>query len=117
MPLLDAIPFFGPWRIRRDANKYRQWCAFVNTKQSGAEIFQIISVRQHARPGLKAYGRWIETGHTFALWIGGAWPSVGTFMSAPGNYGPGSHHGEFLFYARQPYYFLDENHYSAVRRI
>jgi hypothetical protein len=116
MLLLDAIPWFGPWRIKRDADKYRLWCALLDTRRNGAEVFQIVGIRQHARTGLKAYGRWIESGETCAVWIEGAWPSVGMFMSAPGSYGDGRHHGGNVFYVQQPYYFLEERGCLAVRR-
>lgn len=116
MLLLDAIPVIGPWRIRRDAEKFARWSAFVETSKFGAEIFQIVGIRQHARTGLKAYGRWLFTGQVYALWIPGAWPSIGTFMSAPGCYGDGPHHEEFVFYAELPYHFLDRRSHSAMRR-
>jgi hypothetical protein len=116
MPFLDAIPVFGPWRIKRDAKKYQQWYAFIQTRNFGAEIFQIVGIRQQARSGLKAYGRWLGSDQTCALWIEGAWPSIGTFMSAPGSHGGGPHHGEEVFYAKQPYYFLDHKYYAAMQR-
>lgn len=116
MPLLDVIPIFGPWRIRRDARKFEQWCLFVGTHKYGADIFEIVGIRQKARTGSKAYGKWLFTGEVCALWIDGAWPSVGMFMSAPGSYGDGLHHSEEVFYAKQPYHFLDHTYRSAMQR-
>jgi hypothetical protein len=116
MPFLDAIPVFGPWRIKRDAKKYDKWCAFIQTRSFSAEIFQIVGIRQQAQTGLKAYGRWLDSGQTCALWIEGAWPSIGVFMSAPGSCGIGPHHREEVFYARQPYYFVDQSYYAAMQR-
>ena len=69
MLLLDAIPLFGPWRIRRDEQKFRNWHAFLETQTLGAHIFEIVGIRQQARTGLKAYGKWLHTGQTGALWI------------------------------------------------
>jgi len=66
MPFLDAIPVFGPWRIKRDAKKYDKWCAFIQTRSFGTEIFQIVGIRQQAQTGLKAYGRWLHSGQTCA---------------------------------------------------
>ena len=116
MLLLDAMPLFGPWRIRRDEEKFHRWQAFLQTQTHGARIFQIVGIRQQARTGLKAYGRCINNEETSALWIEGAWPTVGMFMSAPGDFGGGPHHGEWVFYAKAPYYFFSQSHYAGVRR-
>jgi len=43
-------------------------------------------------------------------------PPVGMFMSAPGDHGDGAHHGEYLFYAKQPYWYLREKICSVARR-
>lgn len=116
MLFLDLLPVIGPWRIRRDAERFARWQAFLQTGNFGAQIFQIIGIRQQARTGLKAYGRWLFTGQTCALWIEGAWPGVGAFMSANGTYGDGPHHGEYVFYAKQPYYFMDRASYLGMQR-
>lgn len=116
MPLLDALPLFGPWRIKRDERKFQTWQAFLNTQTFGAQIFQIVGIRQQARTGLKAYGKWLNNGATSALWIEGAWPTVGMFMSASGDFGGGPHHGERVFYAKAPYYFFNQSQHAGVRR-
>jgi hypothetical protein len=82
----------------------------------GAHIFQIVGIRQQARTGLKAYGRRPDSGETSALWIEGAWPAVGMFISAPGDFGGGPHHGEWVFYAKPPYNFFDQGQHAGVRR-
>ncbi len=113
MPLLDALPLFGPWRVKRDAKKFQQWSAFT---QSGPDVFQIVGIRKsYPRKGLKAFARWLD-GRTCAVWIQGAWPNVGTFISAEGGYGHGEHHHEEVFYVNRIIALMDAGYLSAVRR-
>jgi len=113
MPLLDAVPLLGPWRIKRDAEKYQRWAAFVH---SGPDIFEIVSIRQsYRRKGIKGYARWLD-GRSSAIWIRNAWPSIGTFVSAEGNYGHGEHHQEQVFYVNRIIAVMDSSHVAAARR-
>ncbi len=116
MSLSGVWSWFKRWRAKRDEEKYHQWCAFVQTKEFGADIFQIVSVRQKARTGLKAYVRWLGSGQTCAVWSEGAWPSTGMFVSAMGNYSHGAHHNEEVFYVNKLFGFIDGKYYAAMRR-
>jgi|SwirhisoilCB3_FD_contig_51_3193952_length_1417_multi_5_in_0_out_0_2 hypothetical protein len=47
------------WRGKRDAEAIAAWNRFIATPSSGAEIFQLKSIRQKAHTGLKGCGKWI----------------------------------------------------------
>ena len=116
MPFLDAIPLFGPWRIKRDTKKYQQWLDFLQTKGFKGEVFQIIRIRKsYRKKGTKAYGRWLD-GSECAVWIPKVSPSVGMFISAEGGNDHGKHHNEEVFYVNKLLGIIDGKYFAAMRR-
>jgi hypothetical protein len=59
---------------------------------------QIISHRQRARTGTKAYVRWLVDDSVTAAWFEASRPAVRAYVLALGSYGHGPHHSESVFY-------------------
>ena len=59
---------------------------------------QVVSHRQRARTGTKAYVRWLADGSVTAAWFEASRPVVGAYVLASGQYGHGPHHSEPVFF-------------------
>lgn len=59
---------------------------------------QVISHRQRARTGTKAYVRWLVDDSVTAAWFEASRPAVRAYVLATGRYGHGPHHSEAVFY-------------------
>lgn len=99
---------FGRRRRRRDEQLVATWeRAIARGNDSpalhGAYVTscclgQVVSHRQRARTGTKAYVRWLADGSVTAAWFEASRPPVGAHVLASGRYGHGPHHTESVFF-------------------
>ena len=70
--------------------------------ETSACLGQVISHRQRARTGTKAYVRWLVDDSVTAAWFEASRPPVRAYVLAAGQYGHGPHHRESVFYVVRP---------------
>jgi len=112
------LKWFQQWRAKRDAAANARWNNFA---QLPGQIFQIVSIRQKARTGLKAYVTHPAGGERFAVWIRRdliphTWPHVGLFVCVSGGTGSGLHHNEPVFYVDELFGTVDSEAHRGMLR-
>ncbi len=90
-------------RPLRDKSKWHQWENFLISKNEHPEAYyvDIISIRQKAGTGTKAYVQFIPSGQKHAVWFWELWPSLGSAMIFTASHGNGNHHNEDVLYVNK----------------
>ena len=82
---------------------WHQWNEIHEKLENDKQLYfgKILNIRQHARSGTKAYIQWYKGKSCPAIWIKGIKLKNGEYILVNGSRGPGSHHGEEVFYVRE----------------
>ena len=86
---------------KRDERKWQEWGLMLKELEfdSSLRLGRVISVRQEARSGTKAYIVWHEKpGDQIAVWVADYWPKKNDFILGSGSIGYGEHHAEPVYY-------------------
>jgi len=113
--ILQIISF--PERRRRKRKEdWENWNKALDLSKH-ATMFRIVSIRQQARTGTKAYVVFQDTKERSAVWI----PELldverGEYMVVHGSYGHGRHHDEQVFYVNHVLQHMDKQTYKGWKK-
>lgn len=101
-------------RREGDLKCYERACRFEGAQHSG----QIVSIRQRARTGTKAYIRWSKLDYKTGIWF--PFPqmyiAIGQYVSVSGQFSYGQHHDEEVFYVHTVIDRFTDDVYKRARR-
>lgn len=106
----------GDYLKKKNERRWREWKGLIiNLKRdSSLALAEIVSVRQKARTGTKAYVYWYNNvDQRDAVWIPKIWPNSGDFVLGRGGYGHGKHHKEEVFYFNKVIKIVQGNVYRG----
>lgn len=96
------IDFFRRLFAQRDEERFKQWTHFLSRVDDSSHSYlcEIISIKQYARTGTKAYVKCHrgDLDERQAVWLPKLSPSRGDFVLGSGSIGYGKHHKEAVFY-------------------